>query len=200
MNRQLTPAQRMMITQKRVIVLVLIILGVFGLLGYRAAVVTMGMENATSTNLMLVTRTPNSLTKLQEHSDKMNLMINDIESLPLKDIRSTITKTVALINLTTREIDAQYEAWVDLKAKMDDDGVTFRELKKNLDTIKTLQGEEIISLKKTLDDVNNDDVSVQFISLLISFIVGILSSTVASLLYPSIKDKAKSAIDWIVKS
>jgi len=130
----------------------------------------------------------------------MNLMINDIESLSLKDIRSTITKTVTLINLTTREIDAQYEAWIDLKAKMDSDGESFKELKGNLNTIKTLQSEEIKSLKKTLDDVTAEKVSTQFLSLLVSFVVGVLSSVAASLVYPSIKSRAKSTIEWIVKS
>lgn len=188
------------IIQKRVKVFVLAIIVIFGLLGYRAAVTTMGMENVTNTNLMLIARTPHSLIKLQEHSEKMNLMINDIESLPLKDIRSTITKTVALINLTTREIDAQYEAWIDLKAKMDSDGESFKELKGNLDTIKTLQSEEIKNLKKALDDVTAEEASTQFLSLLVSFVVGVFSSIAASLMYPSIKLRAKSTIEWIVKS
>lgn len=200
MDNLTIPDERKVIIQKRVKFFVLIIIVFFGFLGYRAAVATMGIENVTNTNLMLVARTPNSLIKLQEHSEKMNLMINDIESLPLKDIRSTITKTVALINLTTREIDAQYEAWIDLKAKMDSDGESFKELKGNLNTIKTLQSEEIKSLKKTLDDVTAEKVSTQFLSLLVSFVVGVLSSVAASLVYPSIKSRAKSTIEWIVKS
>ena len=83
---------------------------------------------------------------------------------------------------------------------MDSDGESFKELKGNLNTIKTLQSEEIKSLKKTLDDVTAEKVSTQFLSLLVSFVVGVLSSVAASLVYPSIKSRAKSTIEWIVKS
>jgi len=57
------PEERKVIIQKRVKFFVLIIIVFFGFLGYRAAVATMGIENVTNTNLMLVTRTPNSLIK-----------------------------------------------------------------------------------------------------------------------------------------
>lgn len=166
-------------------------------MGYRAYVVTIGAENVTQTNLMLVTRTPHSLTKLKNHTEKMSSMIEDIESLPLKDIKSTILETVNLINLTSREIDAQYEAWIDLKAKMDTDGITFRELKNKLETVKTLQNQEIADLKSVLDDVYNQSVTSQMISLIVSFLVGILSSIAASFLFPKVKDKIFKKINLL---
>jgi hypothetical protein len=180
------------IIRKREITLIILMFIVFSLMGYKAYTVTMGIENITRTNLMLIVRTPQSIIKLQEHTQKINLMAGDIESVPLGEIKSAFTETVSLINLTTREIDAQYAAWLALKLEMNNDGASFKELKANLDTIRTLQNEEIVSLKKTLDEVEEVDMIESLISILISFFIGVLSSVVASIAFPKFAAKVKS--------
>ncbi|MEL4280695.1 MULTISPECIES: hypothetical protein [Shewanella] len=166
----------------------------FAALAYRAYVVTRGTENVTKTNLVMIARTPQSLTKLQHHSEKINLMINDIESLPLKDIKSTIVETVDLINLTSKEIEAQYAAWINLKNKMDNDGLTFVELKNKLETVQILQKQEIENLKGVMNDIYEQSLLSQITALFISFIIGVFSSIAASFLFPKLKLKLLKVI------
>ena len=164
----------------RLIALVLFLLALAGALVYRSSVLMFGQENKDKINLVLMNREPKSLQKLNDHAGKLEAMTTNIEEYSFFDIRTAIQETTNLVTLTNRELEAQYDAWVDIQDRIKNDSGSYYKLRNQLNDIQNLQDRQILELKKMLEQAEKPSIVDDFISLSLTFMLGILSSLLAS--------------------
>lgn len=167
-------------TKKRTIVILAVLLVAISVLIYRAGMLTIGDDNRLRANLVVMNRTPISVKKLTEHVDYLQSMMNNIDSFRLIDIRDALQKTVTLVRESSMEYKAQYDAWMAVRDEISKDKNSFLKLRQQLDQTQKLQSEEVVRLKKALDEVNRPSLYADMLNLSLSFVLGVLSSILAT--------------------
>ncbi len=159
---------------------------IFGALIYRSSVLTLGEENREKVNLVLMNREPVSLEKLNNHVENLERMTSNINEYSFSKIEAAIRETITLVNFTNRELNAQYNAWLEVKGKIREDSTSFQKLKNDLRKIQKMQGQEILALKKLLDEAEQPNSFADGFNLALTFTLGIMSSLIATLMKPLI--------------
>lgn len=186
-------------SQKRVTLTVLTMVIAVSALCYKAYVTTLGIDVETRTNLMILARTPQSLISLKEQSKELDLLASNIEKNSFEDIKKNIDRTIYLINSTTKEIEAQYKSWENVKEQMNVDSSKLIILKQNLDNIQSAQTEEIAKLKAILNTAYTESAIDKSVGYIVSFVIGVLSSLIATIIFPTMKSKVIKTVEWISK-
>lgn len=149
----------------------------------RAAFVTIGTSNRLKTNLAIMNRTPQSFLDLGAQVETLTEMTAEIDQHSLAEIKSALITTSRLAAYAQVEYRAQYDAWLAIKNVNAQDKKAFLQLRNQLDEVQRLQDTEIVRLKKLLDDSTKPSLFADGMNLMFSFVVGILSSILASRLY-----------------
>ncbi len=148
---------------------------------------------------MILARTPQSLISLKEQSKELDLLASNIEKNSFEDIKKNIDRTIYLINSTTKEIEAQYKSWENVKEQMNVDSSKLIILKQNLDNIQSAQTEEIAKLKAILNTAYTESAIDKSVGYIVSFVIGVLSSLIATIIFPTMKSKVIKTVEWISK-
>jgi len=149
---------------------------------WRAAYLSLGDDNRTRTNLVLMTRTPLSLSKLEAQTKLINKVSLHIEDYSLKDITRLLSDTARLASNANREIRAQTDAWVEIKASASKDAKTFKDLQQSLATTNQLQAQEIDRLRDVLDSAEKSTPFYSAMSFIATFAGGIIMTILADYL------------------
>lgn len=149
----------------------------------RAAFVTIGTSNRLQTNLALMNRTPQSFLDLGAQVETLSEMTAEIDQHSLAEIKSALITTSRLAAYAQVESRAQYDAWLAIKNASVQDKKVFLQLRNQLDEVRRFQDTEIVRLKKLLDDSTKPSLLADGMNLMFSFVVGVLSSILASRLY-----------------
>jgi len=156
------------------------------LLGRSIYLATSGAHRG-RTNLMLMTRTPQSLKLLEAQNRKIAQIASDIDSYSLREIKDVLSQTSRVAGRTTTELRAQSDAWEKIKTKIDIDANTYKDVQQNLSLVARLQSAEIVKLNKLLDDSTKPTLWNNILALLSSFLLGIVSSVAATMAYDKYK-------------
>ncbi len=151
-------------------------------LGYRAAILTVGAENRELGNLMIMSRNPIQLRLLNQHAADLQTMVDDIENYSFADISTSLRRTVAIVAAVNTEIEAQAKAWMETKSQMDTDSAAFLKLRSELETIRSLQDEEIVELRGLLAEAEQPSIMADTFNLVLTFVLGVFSSVLATML------------------
>ena len=163
------------------VILVGFILGLMPLcLIYKNVVIAYGSEENLKVDLVLMNRQVESLSRLNRLSTDLEMITENIENYSFAQIKKSILDTVDSINLTNREIQAQYDSWVRVKNDIKHDREVFLELRDDLSQIQMLQDNEILKLKDFLESAEKTTLVSDSVSLFLTFFVGVLSSISAS--------------------
>lgn len=148
---------------------------------YRVSVLTLGEENRGKANLVLMNRSPISMQKLNMHVAQLEEMTGNIGDYSFSNIKHSIEETIDLVNQTNREIEAQYYAWLQVKDLINHDEESFVQLKEQLLQIQSLQDNEILSMKRVLDEAEKPSLITDMFNLTLTFLLGIFSSLFATI-------------------
>jgi len=159
------------------IVLVLIIYLV------RFGILTIGDSNRLVRNLVIMNRTPVSFVELSNQVIELQKITSNIDNYSLNDIKKNLLLTASFADLAGREFKAQYESWILVKNQIEKDTSSFVQLKQQLDEVQKLQNDEVVRLKKLLDETTKPSMFSSSMNLIASFILGVLSSVLASHIY-----------------
>lgn len=169
-----------MLSKRFYVLLICLFITVAGLV-YRIAFVMTDSTNVEKVNLVLMNRSPISLQRLNKHAEKLEDMTHNIDNYTFSTIKLEIDKTVELVSAANLELKAQYDAWISVKSSLKDDGDSLAKLKEQLDTTRNLQEQEIVKLKKILDNIQKPSIFDDLINLILTFLFGVLSSVIASM-------------------
>lgn len=149
----------------------------------RVGILTVGEENARRSNLAIMGRSAASIDRLNAHMAQLNQMTSNIENYNFGQIREALALTTTLVNQLGREFKAQQTSWEKVQAEIRRDQISFLELKNELAQIQDLQANEIVRLKKAIDEAARPSIFADAINLVISFVLGFFSSIAASWAY-----------------
>jgi hypothetical protein len=162
---------------------------VFVVVMARAAVLMLGEENQRRADLAVMGRTPLSLVELNQQMSLLRNLTADIDHSSFQQIRDALTRTITLVDRTNTELIAQNEAWKETRSRIKNDELMYRSLRANLDNTRRLQDEEIIRLKRMLDRAQRPSMLSDAMSLVFTFTLGVISSMLATLIYPWCKKR-----------
>lgn len=173
------------------IILVIVTLLFLGFV-VRIAVLTIGSDNQEKANLGVMTRSPYSLERLNVHATELARMTENIEDYSFGEIRRAIDETTNLVILTDREIEAQYNAWLNVKATIDSDSEYYNRLQAQLSQAQKMQNAEIMRLQTLLREAGEPSLYSSVLELLFTFVVGVFSSLAATLFWLKWRDRVSS--------
>lgn len=155
----------------------------FIIISVRSAILMIGRANKLKSNLIIMNRTPPSFAELSNQVVKLQHITSDIDNYTLSDIKDNLVLTANLAEIAGSEFQSQYNSWVAVKGQISKDNENFVQLKQKLDQVQKLQDTEVVRLSKLLDEYMKPTLSSIGISMFGSFIVGVLSSILASYVY-----------------
>jgi hypothetical protein len=150
------------------------------LLTIRAVILTVGHENTLRSNLFVMNRSSISLNELTTHIKKLESMMEDIENYKLYDIKEALQKTINLVETASQEFNAQYDAWINVKSEISKDKSSYLKLREQLEQVQKMRNSEILRFKELLDEAREPPVYADVINLLLSFLMGVISSIIAT--------------------
>jgi hypothetical protein len=153
----------------------------------QAGILTVGASNRLQSNLAVMNRSPQSFIALGSQVEELRRITTNIDDYKLREIKSALTTTARLAGHAQSEFLAQYESWVSVQGEIEKDKDSFQQLRQRLDEVKRLQDSEIVRLKDLLDRSAKPSLIADGLNLGISFLVGILSSVLASHIYEKLK-------------
>lgn len=157
-------------------------------------ILMVGNSNKLNTNISIMNRTPTSFIELGKQVQKLQIMTSNIDNYTLNDIKSSLLTTANLTNLASSEFKAQYESWLFVKGQINKDADSFIQVKQKLDQVQKLQDDEIVRLKELLDKSTKPSLLSSSLNLLISFLLGVLSSIFSSHVYSKWLQKKQNHI------
>lgn len=166
--------------QRRLLVIVIILsLGAASLLG-RALYLATSDAHQGRTNLVIMTRVPQSLGKLDAQNQKIAAVAANIDSHSLNEIKRVLDETSRIAGRASLELKAQSDAWEKIKSKTNVDASTYQEVQKNLELVGALQSNEIVRLKKLLEESGQPSLWEGILGHASSFFLGVISSLAAA--------------------
>jgi len=157
----------------------------------RSIYLMVGENNRINSDLIIASRTPLSLDQLNIQAVKLKKIADNIDSYSFGQIKQAINETVNLVKISNREINAQYEAWLNVKSKINVDTKHYVQLKHQLSKIQELQTAEIIRLRLMLKNAERPSIIVDIWNLILTFVLGVSSSFAASLLWKKYKSRSQ---------
>jgi hypothetical protein len=137
----------------------------------------------TKANLVVLNTEQSSVAALVSQTEQLRLLTNNVERASLADIRAALEKTVTVANRAALDFQGQFEAWSELRGKIKQDSSTYDALRAQLSDLQKLQQGEILRLKEALDAAQKPSIFADVFNLSLSFVLGVLSSILASALY-----------------
>ncbi|WP_143703969.1 hypothetical protein [Luteimonas rhizosphaerae] len=166
----------------------------FAVVFARSAVLAFG-DNSDRASLFVMSREARSLRQLTEHADDLRRMAQDIDSVSLREIRSTTERTVSLVDRANAEISAQIEAWERTRGKIKQDEHAYTTLRAQIAATEKLQAQEIARLQQALEGATST--RQRMLEILVSLITGVLGSIIAAALFPKLSIRGlKKLVRW----
>lgn len=176
---------RLMIVCLPIALMAIVLLG-------RAGYLASNQQSQDRTKLILMTRTPDSIIRLEEQSKELARVAANIDQHSLSEIRTLLDKTASTAGYATREIQAQQDAWRDIQTRNRVDADTYKRIQTDLSGVTKMQEEEIVRLNDLLDRAKAEPLAISILAFVVTFILGILSSLISSQLYDIWKDRKKA--------
>lgn len=133
---------------------------------------------------MVVANAPqDSLVALARESARLEQVSKNLDSMSINAIKQALKDASSVAVRAALDFNAQSRAWSDLRGKIRQDSSTYDALRNDLATLQSIQREEIMRLKEMLDKAQRPSIFVDVWNLALSFILGVLSSLVASTMY-----------------
>lgn len=134
------------------------------------------------TNLIVMTRVPQSLGRLEVQNQKIAKIADDIDSFTLKEIKQVLGETSRIAERAKFELRAQADAWEKIKTKINVDASTYYGVQRDLAEIGALQSEQMIRLNRILDESSRPTLWESASYYFWSFVLGVISSLAATIL------------------
>lgn len=143
-------------------------------------------------DLVLLNSELSSVVALARESERLGRLASRLEDLSLSELRNVLSDASILAERASRDFQAQYASWSNLRGRIREDSSTYEALRAQLAELQRLQNEEIVRLKQMLDAAQEPSIYADVVNLLLSFSLGILSSLLASGLYTWWKSRGSS--------
>lgn len=156
----------------------------------RSAVLAFG-HNSDRASLLVMSREPRSLQQLTEHAEVLRNMAQNLDSVSLREIRSTTEHTVVLAGRANAEIGAQLVEWDKMRGKIKQDEHLYTTLRAEISAAEKLHAREVVRLQQALDRATST--SKRAYDILLSLGTGVLGSIIAAVLFP------RRSIRWLKK-
>jgi hypothetical protein len=151
--------------------------------GMRALYLTTNQENVERAAIIVMNRPLASASGLSEAVAQMRAISSNVELFPLATIRKKLLEVAGLISTNNAEIEAQYQAWTKVKESIKTDAASYLEIRDRLAVLQRTQDKEILRLKEALAATQRPSLFADSLDLLLSFVLGVFSSIVASALW-----------------
>lgn len=125
----------------------------------------------------------NALFELAQETAKLHQLSASLESMSINQLRETIQQSAAVAQRAALEFSAQSRAWSELRGRIREDSSTYEALRADLARLQSLQQQEIVGLKRMLDEAQRPSIFADALNLSLSFSPGVLSSILASWMY-----------------
>lgn len=153
------------------------------LLIVKTAILTVGNSNRMQSNLAVMNRSPQSFIELGKQVEKLQQITANIDNYKLKEIKDELSTTAILAAHARTEFQAQYDAWISVQGEISRDKESFLKLKQRLDEVQRLQDAEIVRLSNLLEESTKTSIAEDAFGWVLSFIVGVMSSILATSIY-----------------
>ena len=144
-----------------------------------------------SANLVVANQPQDSLAALVKQAARLSQLSKNIESLSINSLRGAMEDSVAAAERAAVDFNAQSTAWSELRGKIKNDSSTYDALRAQLADLQRMQKDEIVRLKKLLDEAQRPSIFADAWSLFLSFLIGVLGSLLASGLYEAWRERRK---------
>lgn len=178
--------------QRRSRFMMVLIYVVAALLAYRAAFVVLSPSYRMRSALVTANLSPVSLGRLMDQAGVLNRLASNIEHTTISELRGALDVMVNLTERSSRELQAQYDAWSIVRGQIKNDGTTYNELRARLEQTQRLQETEILRLREALDRAQKPSTWTDVGNIGLSFLFGVLSSILATFIW----EKRSSAGRW----
>ncbi len=176
----------------KVMVTIIIAMGV-GII-YRVYNITFNPEYTVKANLQWMAREPRTLELLNDHLKNLNNISENIDSYSIKDIKKSVKDTLVLVNLSNKELNSQYEAWLSIKGTMENDRAIFDKMRNDMNNIKEIKTEQVLAIKGAIDKAYAPSFMDHIFTHIITFILGIFSSIFATILFKKYINKLPNKV------
>jgi len=164
----------------------------------RGIYILIGKDLNDEINTILVTRPLVSLKALAAHTDKIELVQNDIENQSFAQIKKMFEDTLRLTQNSVIEIKSQESAWLELKSEMKEDRVNFEQIKNQLADVENIKDQQIIRVKELMD-VSESSFVIRSLQWVGNHFVGFALGILASLIVNWIAQKETSVIGGFLR-
>jgi len=168
----------------------------FALMIGRAYCLATDQDNRLRAQLISANLPLDALSELVYQSDKLTSISENIESVSVAALRISISDTAKAASNAAEEFRARSKAWSELRGKIKNDQSTYDNLRSDISQVQALQKDEVIKLKKMLDEAQRPSIFADAFNMTLSFILGILGSIISSWLYESWKGKKWKWLDY----
>jgi len=156
---------------------------------------TIDGNNRLRAHLVYMNRTPISFAELGNQVVRLNEMTSHLDSYSISEIKNAMHTSAILAEIARSEFESQYNSWLYVQGKIGNDTDSLLKLREQLNLLQNLNDKEITRLKKVIDDTNRPSIFESSFNLLLSFVLGVLSSILASHIYTKYQRRTSTASD-----
>lgn len=162
-------------------VVIWIFLVAAALLAWRACFVAMSPTYRVRAALIEANLQPKFMDPLRVQVRDLQALSQRLERVSIGELRSALERTAGLTEQATREFELQYASWTVLRGQIKNDGSSYDALRVQLADVQNLHEKEIQRLRAALDLAAKPSVWSDIWTTLLSFVLGIASSILATM-------------------
>lgn len=167
---------------RSLLLLSLLVFCFISLAGY-ALYLTTNPLNQLRAHMMTANQPLDALSALIQQSDRLDQLSKNIENISIALLKQELDRSVMLANLAAKEFDAQSKSWSEMRGKIKQDNSTYDALRMELAELEKIQKDQIVRFKQVISEAERPSILADIRDLFLTFILGVLSSLIASSLY-----------------
>lgn len=191
----LTPSESAKLVRRRILKLSGALVLILVLLLWKSAYLALSDESRNNANFALMTRTPISLSRLEDQSKLINTMSRHIGDYKLNDIIGLLSDTANIASNVNIELKAKFDAWGKINESAAVDAEKYRAMQRNVAVTSELQAKEIDRLHEVLAKAEKPTLLFSVMGLIFSFLGGVATSITAD----KLKNRINSSITLCFK-
>jgi hypothetical protein len=127
-------------------------------------------------------REPKTQQSLNIQLNKLNEISNNIDSYSIQEIKSALKNTALLVNLSNKELNSQYEAWLSIKGVMEKDRKVFDKIRNEINNVEGMKEKQVLAVQEIIERNKNENVIGSFFTGITTFFLGVISSILGTII------------------